>query len=411
MTDKKYIKILLISLAAALCMSGCNADNTSLKTEETASSGTTAALTPTSTVTPTPVVLPTLPPSKKTDWKKTIFVEEGKPSVFIDDGVASDIYALASNVEDNRNVYQLEFNDHIMSQIDRNILTEEQKDHFFAFCDALWKHEAETPCKDEEEWKLMNRMAEIYHPMISFTDKKTYKDKGSGKAEISYKIDEEEYSKKVFDLKVRINEIVLHSDLREDDPSAVKAYKLVTLLSGECEYDYAEKRHYMYDTFMTGQGICSDFAKVLTYMYLQCGIDAEYISGGVWEHDTHALTAVKGDEDSYYLNDLTWEATFCHYPRFFGEILSAEGRSYESLKIKRVGGSALFDPKDLKLDFKDYRKLVDCYWTDYDCIDNSFVYIDYDELNKYTAHTGERDLKKLFEDPAEHVGSLKVLSD
>ena len=35
MTDKKYIKILLISLAAALCMSGCNADNTSLKTEET----------------------------------------------------------------------------------------------------------------------------------------------------------------------------------------------------------------------------------------------------------------------------------------------------------------------------------------------------------------------------------------
>jgi len=396
-------KILSISLAAALFMTGCNAGDITPSTVETEPKLISAV--PSATPIPTFTPVPAVPPAEKAAWSKALFVEEK--------GNFGG-YLITSDVKDNRKAYQPEFNEHILSAIDSKLLTEEQKEHFYAYCDALWKHEEETVCKDEEEWKLLNKLADIYHPMISFTDEKTYTDKGSGKAAISYKTGIEDYEKKVFELKLRLGELYLHSGLREGDPSVVRAYKLLMTISHECEYDRGVMRHGMYETLTKGKGICSDYAKALTYLYLQCGIDAEYISGKVWEGVGHSLTAVKGGEDSYFLADLTWEATYCHYPRFFGEIPASgeNGESpYESLKVKRVGAAGLYDPKELKLDCDAYRKLVDSIWSDYNCVDNAFNYIGYDTVSDQDEFIKDNDQMKLFSKMEENSGKVQVLSD
>lgn len=400
----KNAKMLSISLAAALFMTGCNAENITESTVETAAAVTSAA--PTATPLPTFTPTPTVPPSEKVAWSKPLFIE--------DKGNNGGGYILTSDVKDNRKAYQPEFNEHILSAIDSRVLTEEQKEHFFAYCDALWKHEEETVCKDEAEWKFLNKLAEVYHPMLSFTDAETYKDKGSGKAAISYKIGKEEYEEKIFDLKVRLGELFMHSDLREGDPSVVRAYKLLTVLSNECEYDRGVMRHGMYETLTKGQGICSDFAKTLTYVYLQCGIDAEYITGKVWKGVGHALTAVNGGKDSYFLADLTWESTYNHYPIFFGEIpVSNDDKDslYESLKVKRVGAAGLADPKEFKPDCETYRKLVDSIWADYNCVDNVFNYIRYDTVSNRDEFLLDNDRTKLFSKTEENSGKIEVLSD
>lgn len=399
----KYIKTMTLVFAAALLAAGCSTDKPSETADSTAAveqiSTPTPSLTPTNTPTPTPL------PNEKIDWKKALYIE---------DDWNYGCYALTSDMNDNRRAYKLELNEHLLSSIDNSLLTGEQKEHYYAFCDALWSYGSETPCKDEEEWKLLNKLAAIYHPMISFTDSKTYKDMGNGKAGISYKISQDEYEKKIFDLKVRLNELVLHSDLREDDPNVVKALKLLIGISPECVYDGSEKRHYMYDTAMTGEGVCSDYAKLYTYICLQCGVDAEYISGGIWETNSHALTAIKGEGDSYYLGDLTWEATFSHYPRFFGEVIAPGGKSegpYFDLVVKRVGASGLYDPKDFKIDFEGYRDLTWCLWVGYNCIDNNIEYIDERAAEFSQGNDSSAPLRKVFDNPGKKMKTLKVLPD
>ena len=368
MNNKKISTALLIAIMS-FSLFGCSM-NEPLPATSSETSMVTETAAPTSSPTPTPT--PT-PAPVKTDWSKPLFVEDrlyGLP------------HMLMSNVVDNRAGYNFEFKPHIISKTDREALTEEQLEHFFSYCDALWDYGSEFPCKDEAEWKLMNKMATVYNPMSDFVDKTAYTDLGGGKAKISYTIGEEEFMKKAFDFKVKLAEEIMKADLKESDPAAMRALKLIRSLSDSCMYDSNEKRHYLYDTFMNGEGICSDFAKMLTYTYLQCDVECTYITGGIWDFDHHALTAVEQD-GHYFLADLTWEVTGNHYTTFWGKTKLDEGEEpgqvtgYASFKIRKAGAAGLADTEEFydRIDFKDYAVLYHSLWTDYDPVDNKLNYL------------------------------------
>ena len=373
MNNKKISTALLIAIMS-FSLFGCSM-NEPLPATSSETSMVTETAAPTSSPTPTPT--PT-PAPVKTDWSKPLFVEDrlyGLP------------HMLMSNVVDNRAGYNFEFKPHIISKTDREALTEEQLEHFFSYCDALWDYGSEFPCKDEAEWKLMNKMATVYNPMSDFVDKTAYTDLGGGKAKISYKIEEEDFLKKAFDFKVKLAEEVMKADLKESDPPAMRALKLIRSLSERCAYDFAEKRHYLYDAFMTGEGICSDFAKILTYTYLQCDVECTYITGGIWDREHHAITAVEQD-GHYFLADLTWEADGSYYTKFWGKTKLDEGEEpgyhsgYASFKIKKAGAAGLADPQEFynRIDFKDYAVLQNSLWSDYDPVENKLSFLSEDSL-------------------------------
>lgn len=364
----KKITFALLAVVAAFSLSGCDRNEPLPSSGATESQVTeTAAPTLSPTPTPTPAVI-------KTEWSKPLVIE-GRTYIAP--------YLLMNNVIDKRPAYAFEFKTRIMSKTDKEVLTDEQIEHFFAYCDAVWNYDSETPCKDKDEWKLMNKMAGVYLPMSDFVDMKKYKDLGNGKAAISYKIDQEEFEKKAFDFKLKLAEVIMKAELKEDDPSAVRALKLIRVATEGCSYDHDEKRHYIYDTFMNGNGICSDFAKVLTYLYLQSDVECTYITGGVWELDHHALTAVEQGDKHYFLADLTWELDGRYYTTYWGKTKRDKGEDpermggYSSFKLRKAGAAGLADAQDFynRIDFKDYAPMADNFWSDYNPVDDQISYI------------------------------------
>ena len=229
--------------------------------------------------------------------------------------------------------YELDYHkasDYLKNVVGDKILTQAYKivDAFFAHEDSVTLDIQYLPNNFAD--KLGYAASLLCPQFAAFNNYNSMKDLNlkTGKFTFRYVVDKEEIDKKTAELEKKVSEIM--SDLCEGDSNTMRALIIYNDLTRNASYDNdlpknvkEDDTNFIYVTsaysaILDGLGICTSYARALSFLYTQADIDAGVVSSSVGEQ--HEWTIAKLN-DKYYYFDPTWDLG--GYIKYFG-ITSAD---------------------------------------------------------------------------------------
>ena len=184
------------------------------------------------------------------------------------------------------------FNPHVFSKRATTIFGEKTRDSFFKLCDALKNGEDTFECPDEETYRacIDGELLNYYFPAAASSvaiELSSGYENGVGK--IKYLEDKNEFlaKEKAFEDKVIKT---LNENIEPSYSEFEKALSLYVYISQNFVYDYEMYEDYLvgngnsnnvttYRALMENKGISQELSNLYSYLLLQCGVDADVISG------------------------------------------------------------------------------------------------------------------------------------
>ncbi len=203
----------------------------------------------------------------------------------------------------------LEFNPHVHTDLLSEYVTEDMWTSLYNCIDAVRAGEDTFDCSDEDAFKWCTDdtiLGSFLPPACTLVGGDGYED-GTGR--LKYKMDKDKYleREKVFE-----DEVVrmLNEAVRSDYSDFEKLMGIYAYVCRNFQYDYSSIDGNTVDEFstyaclMTKQGICCEIAGALSYLLLQCGVEATEF-GGEGSAGYHDWTYVVIGGEGYHV-DATW---------------------------------------------------------------------------------------------------------
>lgn len=203
------------------------------------------------------------------------------------------------------------FDPHVKCELLSEIVTDEMWDSFYNMVDAIRAGEDTFECSDEHAYEWCTNDCTIGSFLPAACTHVTGDGYEDGTGRLKYKMDKEKLLEReqVFeDEIVRILNEATRTDYSEFE-------KLMTIYDYVCRnfrYDYSSidgedaDGFSTYACFMTKEGICCEYAGVMTYLLLQTGVQAMDF-GGQGTGGFHSWNYVVIDGKGYHV-DATWGA-------------------------------------------------------------------------------------------------------
>ena len=262
--------------------------------------------------------------------------------------------------KDNNDAGHYTFNPHVVSPLlDKE--TDETKELYFAYIDALRAGEDSFPCTDSELYeqygKRFNQIVEYCFPIaIEYTYNK-YDD--NGRAKIFYRIDRATYPEKEQDFEERVCAIL--NDVLEDDYTDMeKALALFEFMTEYCDYDYGKMYDIMnwvpgttqnaYRVLLEKKGVCWEIASLYAYLLMQSGVGADVVACESIDPDEggHAWVYLELDGQGYLI-DPTWGLTYQRLPVLMFFLFTDELRESRDgylVEAARVVGYGAYESRE-----------------------------------------------------------------
>ena len=319
---------ILIALISIICFTGCSknespsevteptsvvSDITTTASPETPTAEPTTVPTATPTVTPTvaPTATPTLEPTPTPD--DTFVYTPG----LADWTKALEAFEPFERYENNVDGHHT-WNPYVFGYFHEQYHGEEYKQSFFNMIDALIAGEDTFECAsaDAFEWCIGGRFINLFFPPA--TDCISYFDGGyeNGIGKIVLTLSKEELAERIQEFERMVAEI-LDDAVSDDYNDFETAFSLFDYISRNWVYDYEEYENKgdnggfdedsIFRCFKERKGICWEIADMYEYLLMQCGIEADEVSGSV-PGEGHEWTALKLN-GKWYMADATWALT------------------------------------------------------------------------------------------------------
>jgi len=229
-------------------------------------------------------------------------------SISVEDMPLSAEPADATTTHDNSVQAVNAFNPHVFSKRATTLFGEDTRDSFFNLCDALKNGEDTFKCSSDEIYRTCfeGNLINLYFPAaannITLEETSGFSD-GVGK--IKYLIPKEDYlaQEKAFE-----NNVVsaLNESIEPSYSDFEKALNLYVYISQKFVYDYEMYEDYLagnaknisaYRALMEHKGISQELSSLYSYLLLQCGVEADVISGYNINGDHQWSYISLGDKD------------------------------------------------------------------------------------------------------------------
>ena len=348
-SKRKKTFILIFALIMVMCFAGCSKnedipeapvvtpslsptelpDSTSEPTEVP-----TVIPSPTPTPSPTPIPSPTPTPELTPDpdaWKAGL--KDFEP------------YETYENNVDGHHTW----NPHVFGYFHEQYHGDEKKEAFFNLIDALMAGETTFKCANEDayNWAIGGRFITRFFPAA--TDCIEYSADGykNGVGSIKLTVPREELEARITEFEQMVLEI-LNDAVSDDYNDFETAISLYDYIARNWVYDYEEYESMdetggfdedsIFRCFKEKKGICWEIADMYAYLLMQCGIEADEVSGDLsYMPEGHEWTALKIG-DKWYMVDATWALTdwttcYLQYFLFDEEKRLDDGFKPESISV------------------------------------------------------------------------------
>ena len=318
-SNRKSTFILVIVLILSLCFAGCSKSEDTQDADITQSPVTTEVpedtpaptAVPTATPTPSPIPSPTPSPTPTPTPEPTPDPDDPMSGL-----LAFEPYETYENNVDGHHTW----NPHVFGYFHQQYHGDEKREAFFNLIDALIAGETTFECANEDAyyWAIGGRFITRFFPPA--TDCIEYSSEGykNGVGSIKLTVPEEVLAARISEFGQMVTEIL--DDVVSDDYNDFEtAIALYDYIARNWVYDYEEydamqesvwdDEDSIYRCFKERKGICWEIADMYAYLLMQCGIEADEVSGDLsYMPEGHEWTALKIN-DKWYMADATWALT------------------------------------------------------------------------------------------------------